>query len=144
MNKKVIFEIECSQCIENVTGDLKASNLFFDMIDTVGIRTTTFDLTYKPWWNSIDNELELTEIWVCIYQQRVVWNSDITYYFPSDWSTYRLVLARYYAYGLGKILDGICELNGFTYTSILHVGYIVMSHVGSDKSKRLHVHYNFK
>ena len=55
-----------------------------------------------------------------------------------------MVLARYYAYGLGKILDGICELNGFTYTSILHVRYIVMSHVGSDRSERIHMHYDFK
>ena len=28
LNKKIIFEIECSQFFENVTGDLKASNLF--------------------------------------------------------------------------------------------------------------------
>lgn len=106
---------------------MQASNLFFEMNDTVGFILRGMKLYYEPWQKSIKNILYLCEKQVRIYQMDVVWNNDITYYFPDDWSTYRMVLARYYAYKLGKILHGICELNGVSNCYLFHFRYIFMS-----------------
>ena len=144
-DKNTIFEIECSKLVGNVNTDLQASNLFFVMNANIGEKTKPMTLEYKPWWNSYNGSSEtICEKWVRIYQQHVVWNSDITYFFPNDLMTFRIVLARYYACSLGAILDAICELNNESQCCLFHHGYIVMSYVGSDEFKKVHLHQDFK
>ena len=49
MDKKSIFEIECSKFIGNLIVDMQASNLFFEMNDTVGFILRGMKLYYEPW-----------------------------------------------------------------------------------------------
>lgn len=134
---------------------MKATNLYYQFKGEVGYtsknsnRGRTFNLCYDRFWNTGAEEEEeyksktskVTEQWNVIAHQREKWKSDVKHFYPDNEITFKLFLGRMYAYGIGDVLDKVCDINKEDKCVIFSYGFVILSQNPKDCQPMMHVDF---
>ena len=136
-NKDRVFEIKLQDRFAlQVFDDMKATNLFNEIRTLLGVSKQKGDgnvddlnLSYPCFWNMRKREETpiIKECWKVISPGKNAWKNDIRYIYPKDELTHHYYLNRLYIYGVGKLLDSICDINESPKLKIFSAGIIVVS-----------------
>ena len=152
-NKGRIYELKLPDTFSHeVKQDMEATGLMVAMRELVGVssikserNTDDINLDHQRFWNLLtlgkhgDLEDQMHDCWKVVAPGKNAWRNDIRYLYPKDEFTHHRFLNRLYVYGLGQLLDSICDINDCSRCTVFSVGFIIVSKNNPENSPYWHM-----